>query len=149
MLKKLLFVVSLVFMTIQPAIAHDEGHGPKIKKQGKFGGKISSVILKSEELSKDAKIQYIAELTKNNDGKLRIYFYDSEMNETKILVENLKGEFSFKNKKTSKNEIHKFAFQAGKDGVEANIPKEITRLSNIEITFSLKGTDYFVAFSLI
>ena len=61
--------------------AHDEGHGPKLTDQGRQGGVVSPVIDK-KDYSKGAKapVVYKGELVRSEDGTVRVYIYDAQMN---------------------------------------------------------------------
>lgn len=63
-----------------PAFAHDEGHGPKLTDAGKMGGVVTAVVLvKEAKLGPKAALLYKAELTRSEDGVVRVYLYDKEM----------------------------------------------------------------------
>ena len=79
MRKKILSLIITALLSPK-LFAHDEGHGPKLGDQAKFGGVIAAVISASEvEKGRKADLIYKAELTKNSDGIVRLYFYDIEM----------------------------------------------------------------------
>ena len=77
-MKALLIVAALSLAA--PAAAHDEGHGPKLTDGGRMGGVVTAVVLANEaKLGTKAALQYKAELTRSDDGTVRVYLYDTEM----------------------------------------------------------------------
>lgn len=63
-----------------PAFAHDEGHGPKLVDAGKMGGVVSAVVRAEDaKLGSKAALLYKAELTRSEDGIVRVYLYDKDM----------------------------------------------------------------------
>ena len=70
----LLFVISI------SAFAHDEGHGPKVKDAGLYGGILASVLPEAElKKNHHAKAVFKAELIRAQDGKLSLYFHTPDM----------------------------------------------------------------------
>lgn len=77
-MKALLFAAALTLAA--PAAAHDEGHGPKLSDGGRMGGVVTAVVLAQDaKLGAKAPLHYKAELTRTEDGIVRIYLYDGEM----------------------------------------------------------------------
>ena len=77
-MKTLILALSLVLSL--PALAHDEGHGPKLTDVPKQGGVISPVIVAAEaSLGTKAAVVYKAELVRSEDGTVRVYLYDAKM----------------------------------------------------------------------
>lgn len=145
-MKQLIFALALV--ASQGALAHDEGHGPKLGDQPKFGGNVAAVINK-EEVSKGTKAEllYKAELTKNNQNVVRVYLYDKEMKPLKEQeFSSAAGELQFKDRKTKKWEGHDFTLEK-KDGYfEGKLPTSPRRPFNIDITIPAKDKKLFMAF---
>ena len=133
----------------QFVFAHDGGHGPKLRDQPKYGGKVAAVIDKKEELAgAKAKILYKAELTKNNQNVVRVYLYSKDM---KILqlegYESANGELTFKDKRTRKKVMHEFALKKMPDAsYEGKLPARPRRPYNIEVTLSGKERKLLTAF---
>jgi hypothetical protein len=72
--------VLLAALLSLPAFAHDEGHGPKLTDAGKMGGVVTAVVLvKEAKLGPKAVLLYKAELTRSEDGIVRVYLYDKDM----------------------------------------------------------------------
>ncbi|MCB0362951.1 MAG: hypothetical protein KDD35_09515 [Bdellovibrionales bacterium] len=130
------------------AFAHDEGHGPKLGDQPKFGGKVVAVINK-DEVSKGTKatMLYKAELTKTNQNVVRVYLYDKEMKPMKVEEFGAaKGELQFKDRKTKKWSGHEFKFEK-KDGFyEGKLPTEPRKPFNVDVTLKQMEKNLFMAF---
>lgn len=142
------FLTIVLLLAGQVAFAHDEGHGPKLGDQPKFGGKVAAVINKNE-VSKGTKaaMLYKAELTKNNQNIIRVYLYDKKMKPLKIEdLGTAAGELLFKNRKTRKMSSHDFEFKK-KDGFyEGKLPTKPRRPFNIDVTLKQKDKNLFMAF---
>lgn len=140
------FLISTLLLSSLPALAHDEGHGPKVTDSGKFGGLISAVVEKKEaNLGPKAKLQYKAELVRASDGKVQVYLYDSEMKPVDSSAWNKKASASvFAHKKGSKAQAFDLSFD-GKAFV-GQLPAALTKPYNLDFTFSEKGRDLLSAF---
>ena len=100
------FLLSVAFLVSVAGIAHDEGHGPKLTDAAKQGGVVSPVI-DAKDASKGAKasLVYKSELVRSEDGTVRVYFYDKDMNPLNLnqLDTSAKGIVEFKkNRKWNK-----------------------------------------------
>lgn len=142
-------LLTIVFVLVgHLAFAHDEGHGPKLGDQPKFGGKVVAVINKNE-VSKGTKatMLYKAELTKNNQNVVRVYLYDKSMKP--MTVDGFgsgEGELQFKDRKTRKWISHEFKFEK-KDGFyEGKLSAKPRRPFNIDVTLKQKDKKLFMAF---
>jgi hypothetical protein len=75
-----MFVSALAFslsISANFALAHDEGHGPKLTDQPKQGGMVMPVISKDEaNKGPAATLIYKSELVKKEDGTVTLYIYD-------------------------------------------------------------------------
>lgn len=79
-MNKTLAMMALVIGFSGVALAHDEGHGPKLSDSGKYGGLVSPVVKKAEaKLGPKASLVHKAELARATDGTVRVYLYDAEM----------------------------------------------------------------------
>lgn len=79
-MKMKMFTCALAIGFSMTALAHDEGHGPKLADTGKFGGLVAPVVKKSEaKLGTKATLVHKAELVRSADGTVRVYLYDKEM----------------------------------------------------------------------
>jgi hypothetical protein len=79
------FLILLLSFSYQ-LLAHDGGHGPKLKEQSLYGGKLAGVILeKDEEKGHHAKIEYKAELIhQSRDNVVKLYLYDQKLKKVDI-----------------------------------------------------------------
>ena len=145
-MKKLLIILTIISASF--ANAHDEGHGPKLGDQPKFGGKVAAVIDKSEiKKGTKAKMLYKAELTKNNKNVVRVYLYDKDMKPIKPdSFKEASGELQFKDRKTKKWGSHEISFTK-KDGFfEGTLPTNPRRPFNIDVSIGAKDKTLFMAF---
>lgn len=72
------FILSTVVFSV---FAHDEGHGPAIKDESVYGGKVTAII-KADEVSigRKAKMLYKGELVHSSkDLDVKVYIYDLNM----------------------------------------------------------------------
>ena len=77
---KTILTMALLIGFSGTALAHDEGHGPKLSDTGKYGGLVSPVVKKAEaKLGPKAGLVHKAELARAADGTARVYLYDTEM----------------------------------------------------------------------
>lgn len=130
-----------------PVLAHDEGHGPKLTDAGKMGGVVTAVVLAKEaKLGPKAALLYKAELTRSDDGVVRVYVYDKEMKpldasrfgkSAKAVLE------SHKKKKVTRTPFT----LALKDGAfTAAAPKPASKPFNIDVTLKDGDKDLLAAF---
>lgn len=145
-MKSLLLSLTLLVSTV--ALAHDEGHGPKLGDQPKYGGKVAAVISKSEvNKGTKAEMRYKAELTKTNDGTIRVYLYDKKMNLLPLQeFASATGELLFKDRKTKKWTAHEFKFSKKDKSFEGKLPTQPRRPFNIDVTLKKGDKDLFIAF---
>lgn len=130
------------------SFAHDDGHGPKLGDQPKFGGKVSAVIDKAEiNKGTKAKMLYKAELTKNNKNFIRVYLYDDKMKPLDIAsLGDSSGALMFKDRKTKKWVNHKFNLKKEKDHYSGQLPTKPRRPFSVDVTIKEKGKSLFMAF---
>lgn len=145
MIKKFFICVAASFLSLS-VFAHDEGHGPKVKNQGKYGGKMTSVILKKDHDAADAKAHYIAELTLSNDGMLRVYFYDTNLQPTVIAPKALTGTLIIKNKNAKNSSKTNLVFNPKGNSFEAKIDPVANRSAGLELVISTAEQDYLADF---
>lgn len=73
-------ILALALLVSAPALAHDEGHGPKLTDAPKQGGVVSPVVKASEaDLGPKAALVYKGELVRSEDGTVRVYVYTPKM----------------------------------------------------------------------
>ncbi len=144
-MKTILFVILLIGNL---SYAHDEGHGPKLGDQPKFGGNVAAVIDKTEiKKGTKAKMLYKAELTKSNKNVVRVYLYDKDMKPLKLDdFKKATGELLFKDRKTKKMTTHEFAFTKKGDHFEGSLPTKPRRPFNVDVSIGQESKTLFIAF---
>ncbi|UPT72807.1 MAG: hypothetical protein M0D55_12845 [Elusimicrobiota bacterium] len=130
-----------------PAFAHDEGHGPKTTDAGRMGGVMTAVVLAKEaKLGPKAALIYKAELTRTEDGVVRVYLYDKDMKPldparfaktAKAVLE------THKKKKTSKTP---FTLALEDGAFKGKAPKAGTKPFNIDAVFKEGDRELLAAF---
>lgn len=139
-----LFIALVLSST--PALAHDEGHGPKLSDTGKFGGLVSSVVEKKEiGLGAKAKLQYKAELVRASDGKVQVYLYSSEMKPVDAASWTKTAKVTAAPmKKGAKSQTFDVTFD-GKAFV-GKVPDGLPKPYNLDFVFTEKGRELLSAF---
>ena len=140
------FLVSALVTVSLPAMAHDEGHGPKLTDTGKFGGLTSAVVEKKDAgLGAKAKLQYKAELVRSSDGKVQVYLYDEAMKPIDLSTWGKKGKVTAA---PLKKGVKAKDFDVSLDGkaYTGKIPEGITKPFNLDFTFTEKGRELLSAF---
>lgn len=130
-----------------PAFAHDEGHGPKLTDAGKMGGVMTAVVLaKDAKLGAKAPLVYKAELTRSEDGTVRVYFYDKDMKPLDIagLPKTAKAELQAKKRK--KWTSTPFTLKKGAEGYEGAAPKPGSKPFNIDVSLKEGERELLAAF---
>ncbi len=129
-----------------PALAHDEGHGPKLSDSGKFGGVLSAVVEKKDAgLGPKAKLQYKAELVRSSDGKIQVYVYDAEMKPVDAAAWGKSAKVhAFPLKKGAKAKDFEVSFD-GKT-FAGQIPDGVPKPFNLDFVFTEKGRELLSAF---
>jgi hypothetical protein len=132
------------------ALAHDEGHGPKLTDAPRQGGVISPVIdAKEAKLGPKAKLIHKAELVRAEDGTVRVYLYDEAMKPLDLAGFDGKAQGILEYKKSKKDKSwskEKFELEL-KDGAYLGSPKKVTsKPFNIDVTMKKSGKDLLVAF---
>lgn len=129
-----------------PAFAHDGGHGPKIVKSGKYGGTLAKVSEGANfEQARKSKALYVAELVKDDEGAISIYFYNKNMKPVKIdSFSDLMGKVESGRGKRMKSSI----FSLSKSGmaVTGKLPKKRKRPFSVVVNFKEGSKPLFTAF---
>jgi hypothetical protein len=141
------YIALLTFALSFSAFAHDEGHGPKLTDSPKQGGVVSPVI-DAKEASKGAKASVVhkAELVRSEDGNVRVYLYDKDLNPLDLTKfdKTAKGVLEFKkNKKWSKTP---FSLTQEDGAFVAKAPKAATKPFNIDVHVAEGGKELLAAF---
>lgn len=130
-----------------PAAAHDEGHGPKLTDAGKMGGVLTAVVLaKDAKLGTKAELVYKAELTRAEDGTVRVYLYDKDMKPMSGAALPKKAKAVLQSKKGKKWTSVAFPLKATAAGFEGKAPKPAGRPFNIDVTFTEDKRELLAAF---
>ncbi len=129
------------------AFAHDEGHGPKLKDVGKKGGRVTSVVLaKDATKGAAAELVYKGEIVRSKDGKVKIYFYDKDMNPLKLDGFTKTAKATLISGKEGKETAKDFELSFVADHFEGNTPKPIPRRYNIDVKVSEGDKELLAAF---
>lgn len=140
-------IVLLAAFSSALAFAHDEGHGPKLTDSAKNGGVLSPVI-DAKEASKGAKaaVVYKAELVRAEDGTVRVYFYDKDMNALDLakLDKSAKGVIEFKKSKKWMKTPFKLTQEEG--AYVGKAPKAPSKPFNIDVRVTESGKELLTAF---
>ena len=146
------FILASVIFLSAMALAHDEGHGPKLTDTPKQGGKIAPVIAASDA-SKGIKaaLIYKSELVREEDGTIKVFFYDKGMNplpETQFSTFDKAASAIVEHVKKGKiTKTHKFSLEL-KDGVFAGKlgEKPATATFNIDVKVKEGSRELLAAF---
>jgi hypothetical protein len=144
--RKLVFVSSLLCSFV--ALAHDEGHGPKVTDQPLQGGMVMPVIDKKEAAKgASAALVYKAELVRKEDGTAHLYVYDSSMKALSpdAFVKEAKAKIGPMRKNPKwKSEEMKFSFIDG--AFVGKLPKIKVKPYYIDITLTEAKRELLTAF---
>jgi hypothetical protein len=147
-MKRIFVLASLVLAA--SAYAHDEGHGPKLSDSPKQGGVIAPVI-DSKEVAKGskAKLLHKSELVRAEDGTVRVYFYDQEMNPLDLskLAPEAKAVVEFKkSKKDKKWTKTPFSLKQEEGAYVGKAPKVASKPFNIDVKVKEGDRELLTAF---
>jgi hypothetical protein len=146
-MKTLMFALFLVSSSLSSALAHDEGHGPKLNDAPKQGGVVSPVInAKDAKLGAKAGLVHKAELVRSEDGSVRLYLYDKEMNPLDLSKFDKAGKGVVEFKKGKKWTKKDFAFKQEDGAYTATPPKAPTKPFNIDVRVKEDGKELLAAF---
>lgn len=135
-MKRLLALTLL--LTSSLALAHDEGHGPKLTDAPKQGGVLTSVVLASQaKLGPKAALVHKAELVRGEEGGVRMYLYDEALAPLKAEGLSPKAAAVLLTEKKGKTTKQPFALRW--DPVEGayagKLPKPARKPYNVDVTF--------------
>jgi len=124
----------LAFAVALNALAHDEGHGPKLTDSPKQGGVLTSVVL-AKDASKGTKadLVYKAEIVRSADNTVRVYYYDKSMNPVKLDGFAKSAKADLITAKKGKFTIQKFELGLVADHFEGKAPKAARKPYNIDV----------------
>ena len=130
-----------------PALAHDEGHGPKLADGGRMGGVVTAVVLAKEaKLGPKAALQYKAELTRAEDGTVRVYFYDAEMKALDPARFEKAGKAVLIAVKKKKTTTAPFKLELKDGAFIGKAPKAASKPYNIDVTVKEGKNELLAAF---
>lgn len=139
------FAVMLVILFSFSLFAH-EGHGEMPRESSKFGGVVGNVVSESKMIKKERNNPALlkAEIVRSDDGTVRLYLYDLEMNlmATKDFLNEAQGVLENNKAKTK----DKFSLVLHGNHYMGKIPKQKRRPFNIYISFSKGSEKLFVGF---
>lgn len=142
---KLIFAILIMASAL--ALAHDEGHGPKLSDSGKYGGLVASVILKADAKKGDkAAIVHKAELARSADGTVRVYLYDTKMNPLDLKAFATKGSASLSAKVKGEYKVSSFVLELKKNAFTGKMPKPKGKPYNIDVTVKEGKRELMTAF---
>lgn len=130
-----------------PCFAHDEGHGPKLTDAGRMGGVTTSVVLaKDVKLGAKAAMVYKAELTRSEDGVLRLYIYDKDMKPVDAARFDKTAKAVLLSRKKKKLSRLPFTLSVEEGAFKGKAPKAPKKPFNIEVTLKEGDRELLVAF---
>lgn len=132
----------LVLLLATGALAHDEGHGPKLLDAPPKGGVLAPVI----DMKDRDKVLYKAELVRSEEGVVRVYIYDNDLKplDAARFAKTAKGDVEIKRK----GKFHKTPFTLTReDGVfVGKAPKPAKKPFNIDVHLKEGKRSLFCAF---
>ncbi|MCC7404497.1 MAG: hypothetical protein IT288_08890 [Bdellovibrionales bacterium] len=129
------------------ALAHDEGHGPKVADTGKYGGLVSAVVLKADaKKGASAALVHKAELVRGADGLVQIYLYDDKMKPLDVSAFEAKGSAVMAAKVKGKWKDTEFPLELKQKAFEGKLPKIESKPFNIDVTLKAGGKELLSAF---
>jgi len=130
-----------------PAFAHDEGHGPKLTDAGKMGGVLTAVVLaKDAKLGPSAPLVYKAELTRADDGTVRVYLYDKDMKPLDVSALPKTADAFLQSQKKKKWTSVPFKLNRTEEGYEGKAPKPSGKPFNIDVKIKEGARELLAAF---
>lgn len=143
-MKTLFMLLLTVSLT---SFAHDEGHGPKLTDTPKQGGIVAPVVLAKEaNLGTKALLKHKAEIVRSQNGTVRVYFYDKDMNPLKAGTLGNKASGILISGKRGKKTEQKFDLVWTEDHFEGKAPKPLRKPYNIDMKVMEGTTELLVAF---
>lgn len=127
------------------AVAHDEGHGPKVTDTGAYGGIISAVVdWKDADKGAHAPLVYKAELVRSEDLTVRLYLYDSSMKPLPLADFDKKAEAVFILPKTGASQNFDLALEG--NAFVGKMPRTSKRPYNIDVKLKANDRQLLTAF---
>lgn len=140
-------IMALVMCVSSLALAHDEGHGPKLSDTGKFGGLMSAVVLKADaKKGAKAPLVFKAELVRSADGTTRVYLYDTTMKPLNLKGFDSKASALVITTVKAKSKETEFALDLKDNSFIGKMPKITKKPYNIDVTLKQDGKELLSAF---
>lgn len=144
-MKHFIFLSLMAFAS--GALAHDEGHGPKLSDTGKYGGIVSAVVKKSDaKLGGKAPLVHKAELVRSTDGTVRVYLYDKDFKSLDLKAFDVKGSATLAANVKGKWKDSTFGLERKDNMFSGKMPKPEGKPYNIDVTVTESGTELLSAF---
>jgi hypothetical protein len=133
-MKYILSAVLIALNMTSLTVAHEGGHGPKLRDNAKYGGHLAPAIWQ-KDLAKGhhAPLIYKGELTRSQDGTIRLYLYDTHMKPLKLNNFKPKAVATLVIKKRKKRKETRFHLQKETNAFVGKIPKITRRPFDIDI----------------
>ena len=150
---KTLLITMGAFLLSVGAVAHDEGHGPKLTDAGKHGGIVTAVVkAEHKKFGPKAPLMYKAELLRMSDQTIRVFLYSKLMNPVDLKEFSAEGNGiieTFKKKKANEQPF-KLALNkecsSGSACFMGKTPKPARKPFNIDIRVKKDGEEFLAAF---
>lgn len=126
---------ALPLMLAGLALAHDEGHGPKLTDQPKMGGVLTGVVAaKDAKLGPKAALVYKAEMVRSEDGTVRVYLYDKDLNPLDLAKFEREAAGTLEDLRKKKPFLIKFKLALVDGAFTGKAPKASKKPFNIDVT---------------
>lgn len=145
---KIILVAGLLTLTPSLSVyAHDGGHGPKLTDTGKYGGVITAVVeAKDTPKGAAATLVYKAELTRSEDGTVRLYVYDTTMKPLSPDALEKTAKAVVIASKGGKETTVPFTLTLEGASFVGKVPQPAGKPFNIDVTLKAKEKELFAAF---
>lgn len=143
--KSILLAASL--MLAAPAMAHDDGHGPKLTDTGSYGGVVTAVVeAKDAGLGAKAPLVHKAELVRGEDGTVRVYLYDKDMKPLDIAAFEKSAKANLISMAGGKETVLPFDLQLEGNSFIGKAPQAPSKPFNIDVVMKAKDQELLSAF---
>jgi hypothetical protein len=140
-------LVALLMSLSSLSFAHDEGHGPKLTDSPKQGGVVAPVVLASEvDKGPKATLVHKAELVRTEDGMVRVYLYDKDMNPLDLKKFDKGAKAILEVEKKKKVTKTPFTLSLDGDSFSGKAPKPSSKPFNIDIRIKEGSKELLTAF---
>lgn len=130
-----------------PIWAHDGGHGPKLTDTGNYGGVMTAVVeAKDAAKGAHAPLVYKAELTRSEDGTVRVYVYDNTLKPLPAEALAKTGKATVIAMKGGKEVTAPFTLTVEGKAFVGKAPAPAAKPFNIDVTFTSKDKELLAAF---